>query len=61
MDVAMKNRLSCTFADVDTDVEAVWMELLLHDITTLHAKFPDLIMFFRFKVKETRHMPFWYD
>jgi hypothetical protein len=39
------------FANVDTDVEAVWMELLLHNITTLHAKFTDLIMFFRFKIK----------
>ena len=58
MDVAMKHGLSCGFADVDADVESVWMELLLHDITTLHAEFPDLIMFFRFKIKETCHMSF---
>ena len=58
MDVAMKNGLSCTFADIDADVESVWMELLLHDITPLHAKFPDLIMFFLFKIEEAYHMAF---
>ena len=58
MDVAMKNRLSCTFANVDTDVEAVWMELLLHDITALHLKFSDLCMFFWLKIEETCHMAF---
>ena len=61
MDMAMKHRLASAFTDVDANVEAIWMELSLQDVTTFHAKFPYLIMFLWFKQKETCHMPFGYD
>ena len=61
MDVAMEYCLPRTFPDVNADVEAVWMELSLQNVTTFPAKFPDLLMFFYFKVEETCHMTFGND
>ena len=49
MNMAMKHGLASAF----TNVESVWMELLLFDVTALHPKFSNLCMFFRFKVEET--------
>ena len=49
------------FAHTFLDVDAVWMKLSLQNVTTFHAKFPDMFMFFYFKVEETCHMAFGND